>query len=44
MKGNDNRTNWFDDGILDDDRVRRVIRGRLAATWSKMISSPRKNN
>ena len=28
MKGNDNRTNWFDDGILDDDRVRRVIRGR----------------
>lgn len=28
MKGNDDRTNWFDDGILDDDRVRRVIRGR----------------
>ena len=24
----DNRTNWFDDGVLDDDRVRRVIRGR----------------
>lgn len=22
------RTNWFDDGVLDDDRVRRVIRGR----------------
>lgn len=21
-------TNWFDDGVLDDDRVRRVIRGR----------------
>lgn len=28
MKNNDNRTNWFDDGVLDDDRVRRVIRGR----------------
>ena len=28
MKSDDNRTNWFDDGILDDDRVRRVIRGR----------------
>lgn len=28
MKSNDDRTNWFDDGILDDDRVRRVIRGR----------------
>lgn len=25
---NDKRTNWFDDGVLDDDRVRRVIRGR----------------
>lgn len=24
----DDRTNWFDDGVLDDDRVRRVIRGR----------------
>lgn len=22
------RTNWFDDGVLDDYRVRRVIRGR----------------
>lgn len=22
------RTNWFDDGVLDDDRVRRVIRRR----------------
>lgn len=22
------RTNWFDDGVLDDNRVRRVIRGR----------------
>ncbi len=22
------RTNWFDDGVLNDDRVRRVIRGR----------------
>ena len=28
MKSNNGRTNWFDDGILDDDRVRRVIRGR----------------
>lgn len=28
MKSNDDRTNWFDDGILDDERVRRVIRGR----------------
>lgn len=28
MKSNDDRTNWFDDGVLDDDRVRRVIRGR----------------
>ena len=28
MKKNDKPTNWFDDGILDDDRVRRVIRGR----------------
>lgn len=28
MKSNDDRTNWFDDGILDDDRVRRVIRDR----------------
>ena len=28
MKSGDDRTNWFDDGILDDDRVRRVIRGR----------------
>lgn len=28
MKSNDDRTNWFDDGILDDNRVRRVIRGR----------------
>ena len=28
MKKNDDRTNWFDDGVLDDDRVRRVIRGR----------------
>lgn len=27
-KKTDNRTNWFDDGVLDDDRVRRVIRGR----------------
>lgn len=25
---NDKRTNWFDDGILDDSRVRRVIRDR----------------
>ena len=25
---NDKRTNWFDDGILDDSRVRRVIRNR----------------
>ena len=24
----DKRTNWFDDGVLDDDRVRRVIRCR----------------
>ena len=24
----DKRTNWFDDGVLDDDRVRRVVRGR----------------
>ena len=24
----DGRTNWFDDGVLDDDRVRRVVRGR----------------
>jgi hypothetical protein len=22
------RTNWFDDGVLNDDRVRRVVRGR----------------
>ena len=28
MKGNDDRTNWFDDGVLDDERVRRVVRGR----------------
>lgn len=28
MKNNDDRTNWFDDGVLDDGRVRRVIRGR----------------
>lgn len=28
MKSNDDRANWFDDGVLDDDRVRRVIRGR----------------
>lgn len=28
MKKNDKPTNWFDDGILDDGRVRRVIRGR----------------
>lgn len=28
MKSNDDRTNWFDDGVLDDDRVRRVIRCR----------------
>lgn len=28
MKNEDNRTNWFDDGVLDDDRVRRVICGR----------------
>lgn len=28
MKSIDNRSNWFDDGVLDDDRVRRVIRGR----------------
>ena len=28
MKSNDDRSNWFDDGILDDDRVRRVVRGR----------------
>lgn len=28
MKSNDDRTNWFDDGVLDDNRVRRVIRGR----------------
>lgn len=25
MKSNDVRTNWFDDGVLDDDRVRRVF-------------------
>ncbi len=25
---NDKPTNWFDDDILDDERVRRVIRGR----------------
>lgn len=24
----DKRTNWFDDGVLDDSRVRRVIRNR----------------
>lgn len=24
----DKRTNWFDDGVLDDDRVRRVVRSR----------------
>lgn len=28
MKSNDDRSNWFDDGILDSDRVRRVVRGR----------------
>lgn len=28
MKSSDDRTNWFDDGVLDDDRVRRVVRGR----------------
>lgn len=28
MKSIDDRTNWFDDGVLDDDRVRRVVRGR----------------
>lgn len=28
MNDDDKRTNWFDDGVLDDDRVRRVIRGR----------------
>ena len=28
MKSNDGRTNWFDDGVLDDDRVRRVVRRR----------------
>lgn len=28
MKSVDDFTNWFDDGILDDDRVRRVVRGR----------------
>lgn len=29
MRNEDNdRTNWFDDGVLDDDRVRRVIRDR----------------
>lgn len=28
MKSGDDRTNWFDDGVLDDDRVRRVVRGR----------------
>lgn len=28
MKSNDGRTNWFDDGVLDDPRVRRVVRGR----------------
>lgn len=27
-KANDVPTNWFDDGVLDDDRVRCVIRGR----------------
>lgn len=27
-KTNETPTNWFDDGVLDDDRVRRVIRGR----------------
>ena len=27
MKSGDVRTNWFDDGVLDDDRVRRVVRG-----------------
>lgn len=25
---NNDRTNWFDDGVLNNDRVRRVIRGR----------------
>lgn len=25
---NEKRTNWFDDGVLDDGRVRRVIRDR----------------
>lgn len=28
MNDDDKRSNWFDDGVLDDDRVRRVIRGR----------------
>lgn len=28
MKSIDDLTNWFDDGILDDDRVRRVVRSR----------------
>lgn len=28
MKSSDGRTNRFDDGVLDDDRVRRVVRGR----------------
>lgn len=29
MRNDDeDRTNWFDDGVLDDDRVRRVIRSR----------------
>ena len=27
-KTNETPTNWFDDGVLDDDRVRRVVRGR----------------
>ncbi len=28
LNDDDKRTNWFDDGVLDDNRVRRVIRGR----------------
>ena len=27
MKSIDDRTNWFDDGVLDDDRVRRAFYG-----------------
>lgn len=33
----DKRTNWFDDGVLDDNRVRRVIRGRLSCQGCDML-------